>query len=69
MLSVTVTVYDPAARPDAVVPVPPDGDQEYEYGAIPPEGITVAVPLEPPKQDTFVCDPVAVLIDETVNVA
>jgi hypothetical protein len=41
MLSVTVTVYVPAARPDAVAAVPPDGAHEYEYGLEPPEGAAV----------------------------
>ena len=32
------------------------------YAPAPPDGVTEAVPLDPPLQDTFVCAPVAVLI-------
>jgi hypothetical protein len=46
--SVTVTEYVPAANPVAVAPVPPEGDQEYAYGAVPPEALTEALPLEEP---------------------
>lgn len=51
--SVTVTVYDPAISAVAVAPVPPAGAHEYEYGAVPPEAVTVAEPLLPPKQRMF----------------
>ena len=48
--SVTVTVYVPAASALAVVPVPPLGAHEYVYGDVPPVAVTVAVPVDPPKQ-------------------
>lgn len=41
------------------MPVPPEGDQEYVNGAVPPEAVTVAVPFVPPLQETSVCEPVA----------
>lgn len=56
--SVTVTVYVPAQSADADAPVPPLGAQEYEYGAVPPEGVTVAEPVHWPLQSTLVCAPV-----------
>ena len=34
--------------------MPPDGDQLYVYGPVPPEGLTVAEPFVPPLQLTFV---------------
>jgi hypothetical protein len=52
--SVTVTVYEPAMSVFAVAPVPPDGAHAYVYGAVPPATVTVAEPLLPPKQVTFV---------------
>ena len=61
--SVTVTVYVPAARPDAVAPVPPE-DQRYVYGGVPPLPVTVAEPLLPVKQLTFVI----AVIDEIKSV-
>jgi hypothetical protein len=30
--------------------LPPIGDQEYVYGATPPLGVTVAVPLDAPQE-------------------
>jgi hypothetical protein len=33
-----------AAKPVALDAVPPDGDQEYVYGAVPPEAVTEAEP-------------------------
>jgi hypothetical protein len=39
-----------------VDPVPPDGDHAYVYGPVPPATDTVADPLLPPKQETFVDD-------------
>jgi hypothetical protein len=45
-VSVTVTEYVPAANPVAVEPVPPEGDQEYVYGDVPPEADTVALPFD-----------------------
>lgn len=56
--SVTVAVYVPAARPLAVAAVPPLGDQAYEYAGVPPVTVTVAEPVLPPLQATFVCAPV-----------
>ena len=41
---VTVTVYVPEHKVEAVEPVPPEGDHEYVYGAFEPEAVTVAVP-------------------------
>jgi hypothetical protein len=55
LLSVTVTVYVPADKPEAVAPVPPDGAHEYVYVPDPPVAVTVAEPLLPPLQLTFVC--------------
>ena len=52
--SVTVNVYVPACKPVAVDPLPPDGDQLYVYGAVPPVTVAFAVPLFPLKQLTFV---------------
>ena len=52
-LSVTVTVYVPAASPVAVIPIPPEGDQLCVYGAVPPAMVTEAEPLVPPKHETF----------------
>src|SRR6476646_4191662 len=51
--SVTVTVYVPAVSEVAVVPVPPLGDQDWVYGELPPETVTDADPLFPPKHETF----------------
>ena len=62
LASVTVTVYAPALKPEAVADVPPDGDHEYVYPPAPPDGLTEAEPFEAPLQDTFVCEPVEVLI-------
>jgi hypothetical protein len=44
--SVTVTVYVPAHKLVAVAALPPDGAQEYVYGAVPPETETEALPLQ-----------------------
>jgi hypothetical protein len=55
LLSVTVTVYDPAIRPVSVAPVPPEEAQLYVKGPTPPLTETVAEPSLPPKQLTFVC--------------
>jgi hypothetical protein len=60
LASVTVTVYEPEARPVAVEPVPPDGAQEYVYGPVPPDGATLALPVDAPLHNTFVCVVVAV---------
>jgi hypothetical protein len=52
-LSVTVTLYVPAARPvlsSVVMPLP----QLYEYGAVPPLAVRLAAPVILPKQSTFV---------------
>ena len=51
--SETLTVYVPAGRLEAVVPVPPAGDQAYVNGPVPPVTFTEAVPLLPPLQETF----------------
>lgn len=51
--SVAVTVYEPAARLVAVGVVCPLLHR-YWNGAVPPVTFIVAVPLFPPKQDTFV---------------
>ena len=48
----TMAVYIPPERLDAVEAVPPDGDQEYVKGAVPPVRFAVAAPLLPPKQET-----------------
>jgi hypothetical protein len=45
LASVIVTVYPPAASPVAVEPVCPDGFQEYVYGDVPPEAVTLALPF------------------------
>jgi hypothetical protein len=58
--SVMVQVYVPAHLPVAVPPVPPLGAHEYVYGAVPPEGTTVALPVHAPLHKTFTCDCVAV---------
>jgi hypothetical protein len=53
LASVTVTVYVPAARPvlsSVVTPLP----QLYEYGAVPPDAVRLAAPVELPKQSTLV---------------
>jgi hypothetical protein len=60
--SVTVTVYAPATKPEAVAAVPPDGAHEYVYGLVPPAGVTVAEPLLPPLHDTLVCEPAVKLM-------
>ncbi len=49
-------MYVPADKPVAVAAVPPDGDQEKVYPEVPPDTETVAEPLEPPLQETFVCE-------------
>ena len=59
--SVTVTVYVPALRLEAVAAAPPLGLHENKYGAVPPVGVTVAVPLFPLKQLTGV-----LIIDEVI---
>jgi len=46
--SVTVTVYEPAAKPLAVAEVPPEGAHEYVYEPVPPLAVTVALPVLPP---------------------
>jgi hypothetical protein len=58
LASLTVIVVPPAARP-LNVPlawnVTPSF--EYVYGDVPPEPLTVTLPVELPKQRTFVCNP------------
>ena len=54
LLSVTVTVYVPAARPvlsSVVTPLP----QLYVYGAVPPVTVRSTEPVAFPKQATFIC--------------
>ena len=52
LLSVTVTVYAPATRL-FIVAVVALFDQRYVYAIVPPEAVTVALPLLPPLQLTF----------------
>ena len=52
--SVTVTVYAPALSPLAVAAVPPDGDHEYVYPAVPLLATTLALPEFPPLHKTAV---------------
>jgi hypothetical protein len=55
LASVTVTVYGPAAKPVAVAVVAVLGDDHaYVYGAVPPAALTVAEPVVPFLQSTFV---------------
>lgn len=61
LASVTVTVWFPAAKPVLLAEVPPP-DQLYVYGLVPPEGLTLAAPVVPPKQATLVCDALVVEI-------
>ena len=68
LLSVTVTEYDPAARPVAVAVVWPL-DHRYVLPPLPPAGVTVAVPLLPPLQETGVDDADAVRTAGSVTVA
>jgi hypothetical protein len=68
LLSVTVTEYDPAARPVAVAPVWLF-DHRYVLPPLPPAGVTVAVPLLPPLQETGVDDADAVRTAGSVTVA
>ena len=46
-LSRIFTVYVPADNPDANEFVPPVGDHEYVYGAVPPDTDNDAVPFDP----------------------
>ena len=55
LTSFTVTVYVPAAKPVAVAVVCPLL-QLYVYGDVPPEALTVAVPLLAPLQLALVID-------------
>lgn len=57
--SVIVQVYDPAERPDAVAAVPPLGVQLYVYGPVPPEAVTVALPLLLLEQVRSTCEELA----------
>jgi hypothetical protein len=54
--SVTIQLYVPAIKAEAVIPVPPNGVQLYVYAPVPPEADIVAAPLFPALQETFVCD-------------
>ena len=49
----TVTVYVPAARPDAVAPGLPESDNEYVNPQAHPDGVILEVQFELPLQDTF----------------
>ena len=60
--SVTVTVYEPPLREEAVVPVPPEGDQLYVYPPLPPLALTVADPLLPPLQVTLLMEDIVATI-------
>jgi hypothetical protein len=71
-LSDTVTLKLPAEKPVRGEPIafPPNvpPDQLNEYGAVPPEvEVTVAVPLLPAKQLTFVVDTLMVKLWLTVT--
>ena len=44
--------------------MPPEGDQLYVYGVAPPVASIAALPFEPPKHETFVCDCMLVLNPE-----
>jgi hypothetical protein len=57
-----------ALRFVAVDPVPPEGNHEYVYPGVPPDGFTLAVPFEPPLQETFVCEGEAVMAVGAVSV-
>jgi hypothetical protein len=52
LLSVTVTLKGPADNPFTANPLPPEL-QEREYGGIPLETVTAALPSLPPLHDTF----------------
>jgi hypothetical protein len=70
LASVMVQVYDPAASPDAVAEVPPDGAHAYVYGPTPPEAVAVADPLLPPQVAlTVVLDAVSAAGSVMVTVA
>ena len=56
--SVTVTVYVPALRPEAVAFVCPPGAHANVYGDVPPTGVAVALPVLPPLHFTFTIEPV-----------
>ena len=55
--SVTVHVYVPGARPEAVAAVPPEGDQLYVNVPVPPVVVILALPVAPPLQLTLVIVP------------
>jgi hypothetical protein len=59
--SVTRNVYVPAVSPEADVVLPPDGDHEYVYGALPVITVARAAPLLPPLHVTF-CVVTAVVV-------
>ena len=63
--SVIVTSYIPAVRFVAVAVVCEEVSfQEYIYGAVPDEGVTVKEPLEPPLQLTLVCEVIEAVIEQ-----
>ena len=45
-------------------PVPPLGAHEYVYPGVPPVADTVAEPLLPPWQETFVCEETVAVMAE-----
>jgi hypothetical protein len=53
LASVTVTLYVPAVNDDRSSVIAPF-DQLYEYGAVPPDTVKLAAPVEFPKHNTFV---------------
>jgi hypothetical protein len=55
-------VYEPAARPVAVVPVPPEGAQLYVSVPVPPLAVTFAVPLLLPLHNGLVLDTIDAVI-------
>ncbi len=50
--SVTVALYAPATRLDAIAVLLPD-DQVYAYGNVPPLAVTVVLPV-PPLHEAFI---------------
>ena len=53
----------------ALLPEPPDGDQEYVKAPVPPAANTLSAPFVPPKQDTFAGGIVAVMAVGSVTKA
>ena len=63
LLSVAKIVCVPKTSPETMLLFEFVGCQLKLYGAVPPVAITVAVPLDPPKQET------ALLVAEAANTA